>query len=782
MKSVATIFRVLLVCFLFIYTTLIFADTPQDWPVVIDTQQGQITVYQPQPETLQGNILTGRAAVSVQQPGKEPVFGALWFTAQLITDLNQRTFDLQQMKITKIKFAQVTPKEKQAYTMMISQELAKHALHGSLDTLEANLKAEEKAAKLGSGLQTTPPKILFVNYSAVLVVLDGEPKLQAIDSSSLQRVINTPMLMVYDAATKKYYLSSGNAWYSTNDVHGEWKIERNPPNYVAYIVTDNSKPVQNTVPDSVMPKIIVATEPTELISSDGTPQYSPIKDTDLLYMNNTDSDVFLNYTTKQYYVLFSGRWFTSNSLSGPWSFVSPDKLPTDFAKISPDSPKANVLASIPNTPEAEDALLTSQIPQTAAINRSEAKLTVNYNGAPKFKKIHGTKVQYAVNTTIPVLLISNRYYACDNGVWFVADSSNGPWVVADYVPDDVQEIPPDSPVYNVKYVYIYDSTPDVVYVGYTPGYLGFYPYFGTVVFGTGYYYPFWYDGFYYPWPWTYGLGIYYSSFFGWGFGVGWSYPFSYVGYNWHHGWWGDHDWYGHGGWYNYGGFRAHNFNRNVNFGNQINVGRHNFSLNRNINSNVFNRWGKANRFSAQGAPGATSRLGAKGAGGMKGGVGALGKPGAIKGKQNNVFTDKKGNIYRQNAAGLQMNKGKKWVNVNKSSTQKIMNYSPANKKGFAGKNLQKGIVKAPSKTTMHNYSPQGKSHISAPMHMRPSYHPQSFGGATLHSGGTPHASGGFSGGGHPGGGSPHVGGGFSGGGHPGGGGGGTPHGGGQRRH
>jgi len=54
------------------------------------------------------------------------------------------------------------------------------------------------------------------------------------------------------------------------------------------------------------------------------------------------------------------------------------------------------------------------------------------------------------------------------------------------VPDDVQDIPPDNPHYNVKYVYIYDSTPDVSYVGYTPAYMGSYVYGPCVVYGTGY--------------------------------------------------------------------------------------------------------------------------------------------------------------------------------------------------------------------------------------------------------------------------------------------------------
>ena len=61
------------------------------------------------------------------------------------------------------------------------------------------------------------------------------------------------------------------------------------------------------------------------------------------------------------------------------------------------------------------------------------------------------------------LRINNKYYCVDEAIWFVSDNATGPWEVSDTRPDEVDEIPPESEVYNVKYVYIYDSTPEVVY-------------------------------------------------------------------------------------------------------------------------------------------------------------------------------------------------------------------------------------------------------------------------------------------------------------------------------
>ena len=73
----------------------------------------------------------------------------------------------------------------------------------------------------------------------------------------------------------------------------------------------------------------------------------------------------------------------------------------------------------------------------------------------------------------PVIKLSdNSYYCVEAGVWFKATSPQGPWRIVDTVPEEIYTIPPSSPIYYVTYVKVYNSTPEVVYVGYTPGYYG----------------------------------------------------------------------------------------------------------------------------------------------------------------------------------------------------------------------------------------------------------------------------------------------------------------------
>jgi hypothetical protein len=237
-----------------------------------------------------------------------------------------------------------------------------------------------------------------------------------------------------------------------------------------------------------VPTIWVSTTPAELIQTDGKPQLQPIASTRLLEVTNSSTDLFLDEADQHYYALLSGRWYRSLSLeSGPWSFVSAKQLPADFAQIPENHPKGAVLASVAGTPQAQEAAIANQIPQTAIVNRSQAQLTVKYDGPPQFKPVCETALTYAVNTANPVIRIApTTYFAVDSGVWFSAASPNGPWTVASFVPQEVYSIPPCSSIYHVAHVYVYGATPEVVYTGYTPGYLGsFVNLDGVVVFGTG---------------------------------------------------------------------------------------------------------------------------------------------------------------------------------------------------------------------------------------------------------------------------------------------------------
>jgi hypothetical protein len=538
-----------------------------EWPREFTTPKGHtIVVYQPQAETFQGDRATGRAAVSFTKKGEAvPKFGVVFFSARVSVDRDARVVSVLNMKVSRVRFPGITPENEKKFTDSLEAEVPKWDLVFSYDRLLENVKVAEREKKSAQGLRHEPPKIVFAEEPTVLVSFDGEPAFREVEDAPVKVAVNTSFLVLQDTRSSRYYLSGGKKWwYEASRPLGPWRTVSGPPPDIAAFAAKAMEEQKKNEKDATdedgtesasPPKVLVATEPTEIIVTEGKPSLKPIAGTDgnLLAVDNTEADLLLDVTKQDYYVLLSGRWFRSKSLGtgAAWTYVPPDAVPESFAKIPPESDSGDVRAAVAGTDEAEEAVLDAQIPQTTAVRRAEATLDVRWDGAPKFIPIEGSATSYAANASTSVLLIRNRYYACENAVWFVADSPDGPWAVADSVPsDDLDAIPPSAPVYNVKYVRIYDATPDVVYVGYTPGYTGVYPWGGTVVWGTGWTYAPWVGPTYWwPRPYTWGLCAHYNPWTGWGFGFSWSYPFFNVSLGWG-GWFRPRGWYGpaYGGW------------------------------------------------------------------------------------------------------------------------------------------------------------------------------------------------------------------------------------------
>ena len=524
------------------------AQTPSPWPRSIVSGGYTIKIYQPQVEYYNLDTVRSRGAFSILGNGKtDPVFGAIWAESTLQTNRNNRTAVLKKIKVLNVKFAgDSNVADVAKLTALLEREVPRWDMVLSLDQLEASMEGDGSAKNYsGDNLSTTPPKIIYANKPSSLVLIDGEPKLEMNKEMGVELVLNSAFTIAKTG--DMFYLYGSNKWYSSKTITGPWKHQKSIPKALDKLnkaIKDNEKKENQATLDSAaksFPEIIVSIEPAELIQSNGEADFSPIQGTSLLYMTNTNNDVFMNIPDQQYYVLLSGRWYKSASLKGPWSYVASDKLPDDFAKIPVGSPKDRVLSSVAGTDQAQDAVMDAQIPQTAKVDRKTATAKVSYNGEPKFVAIDGTTLQYAVNTESTVLLSGKTYYCVENGIWFESITPKGPWAVSTARPAEVEKIPATVPVYNVKYVYIYETTPQYVYVGYTPGYTGCYVYGGTVIYGTGYYYNPWYGPYYYPRPVTYGFSMHYNPWTGWSMGfhysAGW-FNFSVYGGGYHGGYWG----------------------------------------------------------------------------------------------------------------------------------------------------------------------------------------------------------------------------------------------------
>lgn len=470
----------------------------QTWPRTIASDNGSAAIYQPQVISWPDQkTLNARVAIAITRTGEQqPILGTIDLSLATQTDRITRSVALSDPQVTGTRFPTLDTTQAQQVEARIRAGIAQQLRVTSvpLDTILLSLK-DNAAAAQPVVLNNDPPAIFHSSRPASLIVFDGDPVFAPIGATGLTFAVNTNWNVVSDATTKITYLLINGSWYSAAAATGPYKPAGPLPVAFTKIPNDEDfKRLRASVPGKPLkpaeaPTIFVSTKPAEIIVSNGPLAYTAITGTNLEFANNTNSAVFRDKGKGTLYYLVSGRWFSAASLDGPWTFATPN-LPMDFTQIPPGSPVGNALASVPGTAQAQEAVLQARIPQEATLKRGSAQPMVVYSGgAPQFKPIPGTSVAYAVNTAAQVLEIAGKYYVVEKGAWFVGNSPTGPWVLADNIPAAVSTIPPSSPVYNVTYVKVYDSTPETVTYGYTAGYMMGFVTAGIIAYGTGYYYP-----------------------------------------------------------------------------------------------------------------------------------------------------------------------------------------------------------------------------------------------------------------------------------------------------
>jgi len=525
--------------FLLAFARLGFADTVRDpgWPHELRTEAATLVYYQPQVDDWQNfRELDFRMAFTLTPKNEKAVVGVVVMHGRTSVNIDERNVVITDFSIKEASFPSLSAEESARMDKLARSFLAPdHTVIMSLDRFMA-LATKPKENPTVS-LKNDPPRI-FASYGpAILVQTDGEPVWGKVPETSLQFVVNANWPVFFDTASSNYYLFDDTEWLTAGSPAGPWSYTDRLPQGMSRIERDpqwdalkKAKAFPPPKKSAAVPKVLYSAQPAELILFKGPPAYTPIPGTELAFASNTDSDVFLYAPTSQYYYLVAGRWFRAANLEGPWTFATTD-LPPDFARIPPTSPAGRVLASVPGTEEAKDAVLLAQIPTTAVIDpaKAAAQVKVQYAGSPEFKPVEGTSLSYATNTSDKVIKVGDVFYLCLQGVWFVSTSPDGPWTTASSVPKEIYAIPPSSPVYNVTYV-TQTTLPDGnVQASYTAGYYGMFvtglAAGAILASGTGYYYPPYYGypagGYpvYHPYAATYGVGSYYNPYTG-AYGVG----------------------------------------------------------------------------------------------------------------------------------------------------------------------------------------------------------------------------------------------------------------------
>jgi hypothetical protein len=668
------------------------------WPHTVVREGATVTIYQPQATSWPDRRrITARAALAISRAGQpQPLMGTIELTLATSVDEAAGIVNLSDPQLISSHFPALDTQQASTLEAKIREALGQMQIRQV--PLTAVLLSLKQLPVAAVRVNNEPPVIFYADHPASLVVFDGEPVLVPAGKSGLKYAVNTNWGVFTERGT--WYLLNSGFWYSAAQVGGRYApVSHLPQAFLAlkkdpgFAASAAYIPAKPPTPKGTATQVFVSQKPAEIIITQGAPALRAVSGTGLQRIVNTPNVLFFHPAQNLYYVLLSGRWFSARAVTGPWQFAT-DKLPPDFSLIVPNGPDGAVLAAVPGTIAAQEAVLKAQVPTTASLKRSVAKITVVYSGPPRFAPVEGTTMLYAVNTNTYVLQVKSGFYACEGGAWFVAPSAMGPWALADAVPAVVYTIPAASPVYPVTYVRIYAVTPAVVTFGFTAGYTLGYVSSGVLVYGTGFYYPPVIIAgpipIYYPYPYTYAGSVWYNPTTGaWARGGVVYGPYGGAArggsyYNpasgaWAHGAAVYGPYGGAGAWSAYNPSTGSYAQGSASWGNgsgTVNASYYNartgVSGSTNQNVNPYGRWGSstfsgANQTvntqsgaNANGrAGGFNSSTGAKGAGYQNAVTGGSG--GAVKTQGGDVYAGHDGNVYKHTDSGWEKyDKGGGW--------------------------------------------------------------------------------------------------------------------------
>jgi hypothetical protein len=499
------------------------------WPRVYTTipSGARLVLYQPQVASWPDQKhITLYLAVSYTASGaQKPMLGTIRVEADTSVAVAERLVNFSKLTIAESNFPGVEKDQLRTIVEEINASVPLEERVIALDRVLAGVDKSQIIVKNVDGVIANPPAVFYSTTPAVLVNLDGDPIWSPIRDNDLRFAVNTNWDLFQSGTANDFFLRIDKTWMKASDINGPWKAVNTLPGSFQKLPDDDNwmavKAALPTITTSVTaaPKVFVSTRPAELLLLRGSPVEVPVPATHLSWISNTDDDVFREQSNHLIYFLVSGRWFSAPAFTGPWTFATPD-LPADFKKIPLDHPRSRVLASVPGTPQAIEAVLLAQIPQTATVNRQTIKAPdVAYQGEPRFDPIPTTTLARAVNTDKQIIQVGDVYYMCFQGVWFMGTTPTGPWSVTSAIPQEIYQIPISSPAYNVTYVTVENSDDDDVTFAAAAAYTGMMVAWGCAVWGTGYYYPpylGWAGAYpaYFPHYGTYGYAAHYNPWTG----------------------------------------------------------------------------------------------------------------------------------------------------------------------------------------------------------------------------------------------------------------------------
>ncbi len=193
------------------------------------------------------------------------------------------------------------------------------------------------------------PQILVATQPTALLVLDGEPRFQAVGGTPLQYATNTTAHLFRDVEAKQLYVRIAGYWFRSSSSAGPWEFvpaHRLPESFAA-IPDDSPKrgvkagieaaKQEHAAPARGIAPVMVAASPARTslyLTLDGDPQLEPVDGTQLGYVANASVPV-IRLDERRWFAIQNGAWFSAETVSGPWRLA--DSVPPEIYAIPPSA-------------------------------------------------------------------------------------------------------------------------------------------------------------------------------------------------------------------------------------------------------------------------------------------------------------------------------------------------------------------------------------------------------------------------------------------------------------
>jgi hypothetical protein len=224
-------------------------------------------------------------------------------------------------------------------------------LPADFDKLAVNDEWHAIQQALPASLPSNPPTPFMISLQVTeLILLDGPPRLSAIESTGIYFARNTKSDL-FKFEGRWYFLVSGR-WFSNDDLDGPWQSVRNLPGAFSQIPSGHemghvlfsvagTRQAKLSLIEAAIPHRTTVAKASAFnlkVSWVGEPRFEAIEATNLKRGLNTPYQVISH--NNFYYLCYEGAWYFSASAKGPWQLAL--QIPGEIYQIPATDPAYNV--------------------------------------------------------------------------------------------------------------------------------------------------------------------------------------------------------------------------------------------------------------------------------------------------------------------------------------------------------------------------------------------------------------------------------------------------------